>query len=124
MPENITNGNAYRSNTLFHTNGKPYKAGTVEINYKKKIYSITITPISGRVLFKEGIYSKFQVENFLGNVVILLIEVFVAISISLVVMSTVSIMLSESMNLIKQTDSTDKFESSLMKMATTIKKRA
>lgn len=57
MPENI------RMETLidrihFHTDGKPYKAGTVEINYKKKVYSITITPISGRVLFKEGIYSS------------------------------------------------------------------
>lgn len=40
----------------FQENGKPNKSGEINVIYKKKFYSITITPISGRILFKEGIY--------------------------------------------------------------------
>lgn len=52
----------------------------------------------------------------------LMVEVFVAISISLVVMSTVYVMLSESMNLIKQTDSRIELREQFDEMATTIKR--
>lgn len=43
---------------MFKANGIPIDSGTIEIKYKEKNYAITITPISGRILFKEGIYSN------------------------------------------------------------------
>ena len=43
---------------MFKSDGIPMDSGTIEIRYKKKTYTITITPISGRILFKEGIYSN------------------------------------------------------------------
>lgn len=43
---------------MFKSDGIPIDSGTIEIRYKKKTYTITITPISGRILFKEGIYSN------------------------------------------------------------------
>lgn len=42
----------------FKEDGKPYESGTIEFSYKEKSYYITITPISGRILFKEDIYAK------------------------------------------------------------------
>lgn len=43
---------------MFKSDGIPMDSGTIEIRYKEKTYTITITPISGRILFKEGIYSN------------------------------------------------------------------
>lgn len=43
---------------MFKSDGIPVDSGTIEIRYKEKTYTITITPISGRILFKEGIYSN------------------------------------------------------------------
>lgn len=43
---------------MFREDGIPVNSGTIEAIYKNKVYTITITPISGRILFKEGIYSN------------------------------------------------------------------
>ena len=43
---------------MFKSDGIPMDSGTIEVRYKEKTYTITITPISGRILFKEGIYSN------------------------------------------------------------------
>lgn len=43
---------------MFQESGVPKESGTIRVSYKDKIYTITITPISGRILFKEGIYSE------------------------------------------------------------------
>ena len=52
----------------------------------------------------------------------LMVEVFVAISISLIVMSTVSIMLNESMDLIEQTDSRIEIREQFNEMKNTIRR--
>lgn len=43
---------------MFQESGVPNESGTIQVGYKEKFYTITITPISGRILFKEGIYSE------------------------------------------------------------------
>lgn len=42
----------------FKEDGRPYESGIVDFQYREKIYQITITPISGRILFKEDIYEN------------------------------------------------------------------
>ena len=45
------------SKVKFQESGVPNESGEINVVYKNKYYRITITPISGRILFKEGFYS-------------------------------------------------------------------
>lgn len=45
------------SKIKFQESGVPNESGEINVVYKNKYYCITITPISGRILFKEGFYS-------------------------------------------------------------------
>lgn len=56
LPENVFL-NSPIDRVHFKASGRPHESGTITFRYKEKEYYITITPISGRVLFKEGIYS-------------------------------------------------------------------
>lgn len=62
LPENVNlNYPIYQNNNLisFYTTGA-YKNGgmTININKNNKYKYITIVPVSGRVLYKEGIYEE------------------------------------------------------------------
>ena len=87
---------------MFKSDGIPMDTGTIEVRYKEKTYTITITPIS------EGFYLRREytpmIKNNKRKEGYLMVEVFVAICISLIVMSTVNLMLNESISLVEQTD--------------------